>query len=150
MLDAVLKRPALDRLVVTTRMHDTRDLLRRLLLFHPGPGERSYVCIAHQALSNVVVAVLQVLDAHKLMIWREVLRGIETLPNHVLEIRYQGRWNHIGASDFWTYQAVQLVEHIQLNDVVPRVVGDGDCLVHELRGRASGDATDTNCWPALS
>jgi hypothetical protein len=106
MLDAILKPPVPDGLVITTRMHDIRDLLGRSFLFHPGPGKGRYVCVAHQAVSNVVIAVLQVLDAHKLMIWREVFCGIDSLPDHVLMTACQRSWNQSVASDFSTYQAV--------------------------------------------
>lgn len=84
MLDSVLPGPSPDILKVAARVNDIGNLLGLLIGLDPRPGQRRDVASAHQALTDRVDAVLDVVHAHELVFSTVRLFGIEPFAYHVL------------------------------------------------------------------
>jgi len=101
--NSILLGPLPNRLKVTASMGDLGDLLGLLHLLDPPPGKRGDVRGAHETLPERVVAMLQVLDAHELVVGRILGRAVQALPEHVLRREFS-------VSQPWSFMGVGCVE----------------------------------------
>lgn len=84
MLGSVLPAPSPDVLEVAARVNDIGNLLGLLIGLDPRPGQRRDIAGAHQALTDRVDAVLDVVHAHELVFPTVRLLRIEPFADHVL------------------------------------------------------------------
>lgn len=140
-LDCMLSRPVHHRVKVPTRVIRESRRHVRLPLFVPAQPVRAHIRGAHDYLSDLVYAVIQVLRAqqrHALaahIVLVSVAVGPETAANVVLSVLEL----HCGLLGLKSYQAVQLMKYIKSNEILILFSRYVDCQVVQLSGLVSRD-----------
>jgi hypothetical protein len=135
--------PVSQNVKVATRVCNTGKLLCFLCFLTPHPRKRRDVGRAQEALAERVVSVLQVFEACQRIVGVVVaLLDVEALSDHVL--RLVSRLPVCLLSPGLSYQAMQLMKHVKLDNVLSWFSRDRDCLVDKFGSRLARNTADAD------